>query len=490
MQSLYRGLLLSAIVLLASGACHAGQIKAYVAPFAVTGAANRDDLKGTLQNLLMSRLSGDTVITVENAASADVSITGSYVAFGQVFSIDTVAKSSDGRVLVRAFEQGERQEEVLSAVAKLAKSLLSGIDKNYNRLEAVTAPLAAVANKEPVISAPSKDIVRVDTANNPTGSGWISRRLEGELTGVALGRKLANGEREIFVTGNRKLQYYRQGKELLLLSEITLPGHQKILGIDTADLDNDGIPEIYLTIMSGEDLASEVWLPEGSSLKKAGEKLPYYFRGLRLPGKSKKIYAQQAGRDVDYFGDLYEVKKNGLLFDISNPLQLPRGANIFNIGMVMTREGKSCFIVLHPDGYLLVFDDKGKNLWTSSDKYGGSENFFAKEDPLEMRNTGTAQRKIFMQQRITITSNGEIIVPKNDGFFTIGNNRSYSKNTVFAFNWNGIVLDELWHTKDSQNYLADYQFDDAQKELVLLEVVKKEGIIDKGASALSIKKVQ
>ena len=209
-----------------------------------------------------------------------------------------------------------------------------------------------------------------------------------------------------------------------------------------------------------------------------------------MQGQEKKIYAQQTARDSDFFGDLYEVKKKGTLFGISDPLKLPRYANIFNTATFLNKEGKRLFAVLKQDGYLLVFDETGKNLWESSDKYGGSESFFTREDLANMHVTGAPRRKIFLEQRITVTKGGEIIVPKNDGFFVIGNNRSYSKNSVFAFAWNGVALDELWHTKQSQNYLADYRYDEATKELLMLEVVKKAGIIEKGASALFIKKVE
>jgi hypothetical protein len=488
MQKTFHWLFLSAIVLLATVDCFAGQIRAYVTPFTVTGTANGDELKVTLQNLLMSRLSGDALIAVDSAESADISVKGSYVAFGSVFSLDAVAKSRDGKVLVRAFEQGERQEEMLPAVGKLAKTLLAGIDKSYKQSEAAPASGAVTPRIETM--PPPKDIVRAAADSKATGSGWMSQKLAGELSGVALGRKLGTGERELFITGNNTLYYYRLAKELSLVAQIPLPQHQKILGIDTADLDGDGVPEIYLTVMSGDELASEVWLPEGNTLKRIAEKLPYYFRALTFQGKSRKIYAQQAGLDVDYFGAVYEVVKNGARFTLNNPLKLPRYANILNMNMIQTREGKSCFIVLHPDGYLLVFDDNGKELWRSSDKYGGSENFFSREDQENMRVTGAARRKIFLEQRLTVTKNGEIIVPKNEGFFVVGDSRSYTKNSVFAFVWNGLMLDELWHTKMSQNYLADYLYDDEQKELLLLEVVKKAGIIDRGASALSIKRVE
>ena len=497
MHKATRWLFLSALFLLNAAAGHAGQIKAYVAPFAVTGAANSTELKNSLQHLLQSRLSSDTVIAVESPEGADISIKGSYFAFGKVFSIDTVAKSSSGTVLARAFEQGESQEEVLQAVGKLAKTLLSGIEKNYGKIEAAPAPAVAPARSLIVPAGPAvvkpppqSDIVRVATVAELAASGWISQKLPGELIGIALGRTLGSGEREVFIAGIHSVQFFLQGKELKLQAEITLPVYQQILGIETADLDADGTLELYLTVMNADELVSEVWTPAGSSLQKVAEKLPYYFRAVSMQGRDKKIFAQQTARDSDFSGDLYEVKKKGSLFGISDPLKLPRYANIFNTATFLNKEGKRLFAVLKQDGQLLVFDETGRNLWESSDKYGGSETFFSRDDLPGMRITGAQQRKIFLEQRITVTSAGEIIVPKNDGFLVIGNNRSYSKNSVFAFAWNGVALDELWHTKQSQNYLADYRYDEGSKELLLLEVVKKAGIIEKGASALFIKKVE
>ncbi len=496
MQNPSRWLFLIAVFLLAASDCSAEQIRAYVAPFAVTGVANSAELKGTIQNLLMSRLGNATVIAVESAELADINIKGSYVAFGKVFSIDSVAKSSSGKVLVRAFEQGESQEDMLLAIGKLAQTLLTGIDKNYQNVAAPASPavtpptiINSAAPKVEKLTPPS-DVVRSATIDELATSGWISQKLEGELVGMAIGRSLGNNEREVFIAGQHSLHYFLQGKELKLMAEITVPVYQKIIAIDTADLDSDGIQEIYLTIMSGEDLVSEVWTVERNSLKKIGDKLPYFFRAVSFQGQGRKIFAQQTGRDAVYFGDMHELTKKGSVFAITNPLKLPKGANIYNSAIFLNKAGKSCFAVMDQDGYLQIYDEAGKNLWKSSDKYGGTETFFSRGDLADMQVTGSPQRKFFLEQRVTVNKSGEIIVPKNDGFFVIGNNRSYSKNSVFAFAWNGVMLDELWHTKQSQNYLADYYYDEKSKELLLLEVVKKAGIVDKGASAVLIKKVE
>lgn len=494
MYKSYTWLLVAALLAMSVASAFGGQTRVYVAPFTLTGAAGGDELKTVLQNLLMSRLSSDSVTVLDSADSADMTIKGSYIAFGKVYSLDAVGKSRDGRVVVRAFEQGESQDEMLQAVGRLAKTLQSGIEKSSSSVALpVTKPLpvpAGIVRAEPVAVPVDKEIIRAEKVERTAASGWISQKLDGELCSIALGKKLGSGERDVFIAGNNSLSYYRLGKELTFVSEIKIPVYQKILAVDAADLDSDGRFEIYLTLMNREELSSEVWTVEGNSLKKQAEKLPYYFRGMALQGKNNRIYAQQSGRDTDFYGDLFEVTKSGSKIDIKNPVKLPRGGNIFNTNMIQGKDGKPLYVVTNADGYLLVFDENRKDLWKSSDKYGGSENFFAKEDLQGMKITGALNKKTFLEQRITVSAKGEVIVPKNDGFFSMGDNRAYSKNFIYAFIWNGVTLEETWHTRQSQSYLSDYQYDDDNKELVLLEVVKKSGIFDKGASAISIKKVE
>ena len=54
--------------------------------------AEQDELKTVLQTLLMSRLAGEAITAVESPAGAEIMVSGSYVAFGKIFSLDAVAK--------------------------------------------------------------------------------------------------------------------------------------------------------------------------------------------------------------------------------------------------------------------------------------------------------------------------------------------------------------------------------------------------------------
>lgn len=461
-------------------------IKVYVAEFAVAGAPNRDELKVMLQTLLASRLNGERLLVVDAPAVAEVVVSGSYAGIGKSFSLDAVVKNSAGNVMTRAFAQGESQEELLPAVGKLAQILTEGI---LSAQPAPPPPSADIVRKE-AAPVPAPDIIKAPPMEKVGASGWISQRLDGVMVAMAAGKTLENGDKELYIADQHSLKLYRLAKELTLVCEVALKKEEKILAIDTADLDGDGVQELYVTIQTMELLTSQVWQVKGNAFVRIAEKLPYFFRGIGLAGGEKKIYVQQMGRDADFYGDVFELVKAGDKYEMRNPLKLPRLAFLYNFNQFTDAAGRLYFVVLHENGYLLVYNKEGEELWRSNDKYGGTEVYFIRDDLANVRITGDPYRWIYLEQRIVVTKDGEIIVPQNSSDWAVGKVRSYRKSTVCSLGWNGSLLEEKWHTRESQNYLADFSYDQEKKELILLQVVKRDGLFSKGASAVAIKKVE
>lgn len=493
------------LLILTAGIASAAQIKVYVSEFAITGAANKDDLKTTLQTLLASRLSGDSLLSVDSPAGADVLVKGSYIAFGKIFSIDAVARDAGGRVIARSFQQGESQDELIPAVGKLGQGLATEIAAKAvaapstpaQPLRSMPAPVAQDIEKPEqasggdIVRTPlASDIVKPQDVTRTASGGWLSQRLTGELIAIAPGKLMADGSQDFYLAGDKSLRLYRKSDNLKLLAEVTFGAREKVLGIDSADLDKDGMPEAYVTIMDGESLASQVWVADGNNLKRVAAKLPYYFRGIALEGGERKVYVQQMSSDRDFYGDIFELVKTGNTYEAKNPFKLPRFGHLFNFNRFRDSTGASNWVVINDDGYLIVYSPSGEELWRSSDKFGGSETYFLREDLANVRTTGDPNRWTFLEQRITVTPAGDVIVPKNGGMFVIGNNRAYKKSSIYCFAWNGSSLDEKWHTKQSQNYLPDYFYDHSRRELVNLEIVKKEGLLTGGASMVAVRKVE
>jgi hypothetical protein len=514
------------------GVALAAPLKVQVAEFVVTGAANKDELKGALQALLSSRLGSDGVLIVEGAAEAAAKVSGSYTTFGKTFSIDATVKNAAGELLGRSYVQGNGEDELIPAVGRLAEQLrslmpMAKIPPSPESARAmvpvvpvvapvvspVPLPAATVAvtgavgapaeaaktapadliptpvvdTKAAVVVAPAGDIVRAAPAAQPVAQ---QTRIEGALLGIAPGRPQPAG-RELVVVDAKRVYLYLQTANLKKVAEYPIKSEGKILALDTVDADGDGQLEVYVTIMDREELVSEALAITDQGFVPIAAKLPFYFRVVALNGKENRLYGQQAGRgNDDFYGEVCQMVKKGSIYTMGEPLKLPKYANIFSFNRFTDAVGKFRSLVIDVDGNLRVLDETGEELWRGSDRFGGSEVYFLRDEQQMQSVALDRYRWRFIEQRITVAPNGELIVPRNSGLLAVGNNRAYSKNSLYAFAWNGVALDERWHTKESANYLADYFYDAQRRELVILEQVQKEGLFGKGASSIAIKKVE
>jgi hypothetical protein len=480
----------------------AGQLRVFVADMNAVGVANKDEMKVTLQTLLASRLNSDQIVSVASASEADVLVTGTYVSIGKVFSVDALARTAAGKSLTRAFVQGDNKDDLIPALGKLADKLSAELSKQYATGSAAT-PSAFAPGPPPVVSSQNGDIIirteqvrRAETTEfikpreyeQGGRSGWISKRITGSANLMAIGNTLPDGGREVFLAEDRRISYFRQTNDMKLVTDAELGVTEKIVSIDTIETGN-GI-EIYVSVMRNDDVASQVWQVKGDKLVRLADNIPYFFRTLNLPGSAKKLYAQGLGRDGEFFGDVLEAGRTGSTLSLKNPIKMPRFGNIYTFNQFRDSTGELFTAVINPDNYLIVFDNQQKELWRSNDKFGGSELYFLKTDTEKIYSTGDKFRWIFMNQRIHVTSKGEVMVGKNDGFWVLGNARSYKKGAVYCLAWNGSSLEEKWRTRETQNYMPDYYFDEGRNELLILQTVQRPGISDRGASSLAIKKVE
>jgi hypothetical protein len=470
----------------------------------VVGAQNRDELKATLQTLLASRLNRDGITAVASSAEADAVLTGTYVVIGKIFSVDAMARSANGRTLTRAFVQGESQDELIPAIGKLAEKLSTDLSRQYASGQITSSAPAYPAGsavlrpqksqdgdivKSALVKSANEEIIKPKDVERNYVGGWQSKRLPGAANLLAVGKALPDGSREVFLAEDRRLSYYHQSDNMKLLFATEFGTTDKIIFLDAIEVGN-GKTEVYVTIMRGEELSSQIWQVGEGRMQCVVKDLPYYFRAFSLAGGPKKVYAQSMGRDSEFYGGVAEVTRKGTSVSLSNEIKMPRFGNIFTFNQFRDQEGKLYTVVLHPDDYIVVFDDGQKELWRSTDKFGGSELYYQKDNSENFRLTNDKYRWFFMNQRIQVTSRNEVLVGRNDGFWVLGNARAYKKGAVYCFTWNGSNLDELWHTRDTQNYMPDYYFDEARSELLLLQTVQRAGLTTRGTATLAIKKVE
>ena len=450
---------------------NAAPLKVFVAGVTAVGTVNRDEVQLTIKTLLTTRLNRDTIATVENAAEADCVVTLSYVVAGQTFSLDAVA-TSGGKTKSTVFVEGEHPGGLISGVGKLADKLAAELPK--------VQPVQAVSPAVP------GDIVRINDATMGTRSGWRSQPLSGAFNLIAAGSRNPDGSREVFLADNRRLLHYRQGKDFRLVSEKELKVYEKIVSLDVIEA-GSGSLELYLTVLRNDQPASQIWQLNGDTLQLIAADLPYYFRALSLPGSTRKIYAQKSGGEQFFTNEIFEAARQGAGINLLNPITLPRPATIYTFARFAGKDGRQYTATYTSENKLVVFDSDLREMWRSSETYGGSELFL--EKPSLAGGGGQGETQTYMNQRILVTPGGEVLVGKNDSHWLLGKKSNYSNGTVFCLSWSGDHLEGKWHTRVAEYYMPDFFYDDMQKELLQLELVSRPHIFSKGSTVLTVRKV-
>ncbi len=500
------------LVVSALPAFAAEPLRVYVGEFNAVGVQAKDDTRQVLQSLLASRISSDKLLAVATAAEAEVIVSGTYISIGKQYNIDAVARTAGGQTVTRTFVQGEGgQEALFSAVPKLAEKLSADLNRQLSsgsiaRIAVAPAAVAAGRAVSPDIlragpaapaggdlqRAPQGDLIKPQAFYRGAPNKGEIKRLDGMFNVLALGGLDANGKRLLFMAQDRAVQLIREGEDRPITG-FSLGPDEKILALDYLDADQSGNPELYVTIVRSGEVASQIWELKNNRLVKVAENIQYFFRSIALAGGPLKLYAQEQGRkEQRYYGDVYEVIRKGNKIIRKTKLVMPRYGNIYSFNQIKHLNGELLTVVYHDENYLIVYDKEQKELWRSNDAFGGSELYYKVEDDAMINPTTDKYRWFFMNQRILVTSKQEILVGKNDGFFVLGYARMYKRGAVYSLYWNGAALEEVWRTKDTQNYMPDFAFDEAKSELLLLQLTQREDVISrsKGASSLQIKKVE
>lgn len=461
----------------------AAPLKIYIAKVSVSGAPNREEMQANLQMLLSSRLDGDVATPVNTPGEADAVLSIGYIVFGKVFSLEAVAKSPSGVALSRVFIQGDSQDELIPAVTRLADRLKADLSKG-NAMPAASQPAVAPVAAE----APAPGIVKIAEKTKESGDTWRSQPLAGVMNLLASGAAGKDGNRDLFIADNRHLFHYRLGSELVPVAEKELKVFEKIIAMDVLDA-GEGV-DLYLTVLANEQLSSQIWQVKDGKLQQTASGLPYFFRVMALPGKPRQLYIQKSGSARVFAGEIHRAERKGAEIQVGETVSLPAGANIYSFSQFVTKNGKLQTVVITADGQLAVYDQQQREIWRSTEKYGGSELYMERQESNQSGAGDQGTPKVFMNQRIQTTAAGEILVGKNDAFFLIGKNWNLSNGAVFSLSWNGESLEPKWRTRATDYYMPDYCFDEARKELLLLQVTSRPFLLVKGATVLTVRKVE
>jgi TolB-like protein len=442
-------------------------------------------------------LTEDVARQVGKALGADYVLFGSLTVFGDSVSMDARMVDLTGdQAPVTAFAQTKGMNEVIPRINDFAQDINSKI---FGR-----APTVTVAQEQPKFSQTNPEKMFVPGAipgqgqtselnpgfivpsNVAQSSGfWQSQPVSLPVTSMAVADVNGDGRQEVILAGPREIQIFDQAETSLRLIK-TYKGNndEHFLWVSTADLNNNKIPEIYVSSRIREEIMSSFVLEwNGSDWVKIADEIRWHVRAMRLPDKGEVLLGQDGRQEEPFSGGVVILGKEGSDYRPLEGVSLPKGTNIYNFSVApITDKGSRDVVYTDDMGRLKVTKSDGELLWLADERYAASFDYIqgAKRD-LTLR-SDTAREKFFLNAPILIADlnkdgRPEVIANRNvSSIFgrDLLNLNFFGKSELYSFSWNGVTMVENWHTPSFQGMTTAYAVvdlkGDGRKELVVVLV--------------------
>lgn len=259
---------------------------------------------------------------------------------------------------------------------------------------------------------------------------------------------------------------------------------RNLLGIDAADSDGDGRPELWVTAENDGRLDSFVVVWDGKGLKETLKNLPWWLRAVDLPGQGRTLLAQRMGTS-DFEGAIVPVTVAAGVFKPGSPLALPAGTRLYGLTRL-----ENLTVRLTGDDHLQVFATGGELLYESDDLYGGSELFVPRPDP-RLSGRDADVRHAYLSPRLEAVSGRTLLAPVNIGGRGMARQREFKQSRLDLLTWDGMTLRVVRPGRIEPGWLVDFRRadvdNDGTTEIVSLIELTSPGFFGKGRSGLIVR---
>ncbi len=490
-----------------------------VLPFNIHSEEDLSFLQKGIENMLSSRLSMEgevvliskeetkqaikgipepisekTALSLGAKLQADYILLGNLTVFGESISTDARFIDAKTKKPVVMFNQfGKSRGDVISHVNLFAGRINETVfgrktfpDQQPSaqtevREDSLRQPDALLPGEE------KKDLSLPEAAGDASALIWKSRVFKTKINGMALGDVDGDGNQETVFIGGSKVFVYRYGDgKFVRVGEMASKRHNIHIGVDVADINNNGKAEIFVTNYTNPDRMNSFVLEwNGTKFVKISEKINWYFRVLNLGKRGNLLLGQKRGSSSEIFATgIYEMKWENGRYVQAERLNHPRNMNIygFTYGNAMN-DGREMMVAFRYNDQIRILNQNGEEEWTSSEKFGGNTIYL--ESPSE--DDKDKMDHYYLPHRIHVADldrdgKNEIVLVKNRDTAgrTFARFRLYKNGHVEFLTWNNIGMDLKWKTQEISGYISDYAIgdlnNDGRNELVF-SVVAKTGIL-------------
>lgn len=273
------------------------------------------------------------------------------------------------------------------------------------------------------------------------------------------------------------IRFYTSQVDLNLRWQLVLPVKGDIIWIDKSDINRNGKEEILLTAWQDDDIVSYIYELQDNEFISLWSAKSTFIRGY-----GDKILGQKFSSTEGFEGNVFQIVYSGNTFKTGEKLKLPVNLNIYDFQHLYSPDGRQAVISWNEDGYLMLFDENGSQIWISKEDYGGFSTSFRK-----VSLSGLFEKGRWSIKDRLIFKDGEVYAPKRNPLLGVAKGLGYKDSTLKAFWWNGLSMEERNLIDDIGGELIDYSLTE-DRILILskpLLGVKAKNIL-KGESPLGV----
>jgi TolB-like protein len=502
-----------------------------IVPFKVNAEKDLSFLRDGIVDMLSSRLSWADKVTVINSQEtlkalktvtgsfneikaremgaklgADFVLFGSLTVIGNSVSIDAkmVAVSGEKETL-SFFNQSQGMDPVIPAINLFASDIN---EKEFGRvMPSQKAPASAQAQQtetlqdqpqtdarahpekliaggytdggtqETQIAAPGSAFIATQMSQSQSAQFWKSRNIKQRIVGVALGDIDKDGKTETVMITDHSVEAYRfDNKRFLKINTIAERSHDFLIGVDVADINGNGYPEIFISALDPfrKSVRSFVLEFNGQTFAEIVKESDWYFRVVKTADRGSILLGQKQGIESPFDKQIFELVWQNSGYEAADKFMPGKRANVrgLALGNAMN-DGSQVAVVFDKLDYLRLYSINGGEIWKDGEYSGGTPHFFSLPDQGMVKGTFN---NAYYPMRILIRDinddgKNEVITVKNTRLSRQLELRTFTHGEIEIRSWDGVGLAVLWKTRELKGYISDFAIDDfdndGQDEIVV-----------------------
>ena len=459
----------------------------------------------------------ETARKIGSELGADYVLFGSITIFGNSASLDAkIVDPKEKKPTVTVYDHSQGMDGIIPKINEFATNIN---DKIFGRAEIkvasrpsasqITQPQIAqpsIAEMNPELMIPKEELDSdfsiieqeraktalkgfIDTGEARKGNFWKSRTFTFQITGMDVGDVDKDGNNEIvFISDEGKIWIYRYLKgTIVLVKEIKGKSYNNLISVDVADINKNGIDEIFISNLKRDLLSSFVLEWNGKDFVSIAKDMKWYLRVIKRSQKEPVLVGQKKGLVEPFMRGIYHLKWTGSDYEEAGIITSLAKADIYGFAYGdVNGDGVDDFMVLGEDDRLRLIVKGGSEQWRSDEHFGGSLSYVhgaSTGEEADWSSKVTEENRRYLQPRILLCDldgdeTPEVLVIQNRSTVSriVRRYRYYGSGHVYSLSWDGLGLAENWKTRKISGYLPDFAIadmdNDGENELVVLVVTR------------------